>query len=176
MYVHVWCLWAHQCVWINSRSCCSVCSGSRAEHHLHWGGGWIKAPSPSQPWLKAAVADMKLKVTVLINCPPPPSLRECSPKIKCLAGRDGALLRPSAVSGRLKYGRTKSRACLPDASTNRKQNQFYIPTREKLGLRCPDFFLIKCIICNIRCCPWCWTVSRTNRRCCGSTWSSCEVT
>lgn len=43
------------------------------------------------------MADMMLKVTVLINCRPPPGLRERSPKIKCLAGRRGSAPPPPAA-------------------------------------------------------------------------------
>lgn len=141
---------------INRRSCGSVRSGSLPEHHLHSGGGWIKAPSPSQPWLKAAVADMKLKVTQLINCPPPPGLRECSPKIKCLAGGDGALLRPWAVSC-WKASGLKAENFLLDASTYRKHIEalkapiampgllFFFFLNNMAGLCC----------CNVWCGLWC---------------------
>jgi len=48
-------------------------------------GDWVL--SPSQPWLKAAVVDRLLKVIVLISCPLPFSLTECSLKIKRLTVR-----------------------------------------------------------------------------------------
>lgn len=69
---------------INEMSTCSIQSCSSTPPPV-----WIGdlALSPSQPWLKATVADMPRKVSVLISCPLPPSLMECSLKIKCRAVR-----------------------------------------------------------------------------------------
>ena len=69
---------------INEMSSCSIQSCSSTPPPV-WIGDW--ALSPSQLWLKATVADMPRKVIVLINCPLPPSLMECSLKIKCRAVR-----------------------------------------------------------------------------------------
>lgn len=60
-----------------------VASSHAAVHHLQ--SDWWLSPVSSQLRLKAAVADMLLKVIVLINCPLSPSLMECSLKIKCPA-------------------------------------------------------------------------------------------
>lgn len=76
----------------------------------------------------------------------------------------GLLLRPWAVSRRLKKRPDgKGENVSLDASTRREQNQFYIPRWEKFSLRCSVVFFLKDMqgnVCNIRCCPWCWTVPK----------------
>lgn len=57
---------------------------------LHLQSGWWLSLSFSQMWLKAAVPDTQLKVIMLINCPLPLSLIECSLKIKYLTAIQAA--------------------------------------------------------------------------------------
>lgn len=89
-----WCVWMW-CLAGSQMLCVSVICRALQRRSMKWAVVASSTPPPvwlvTEPCLPVShdwsVADLLLKVIVLINCPLPPSLMECSLKIKCLVVR-----------------------------------------------------------------------------------------